>query len=47
MMHNRKSLAYQRFAGLKVFAKVYFNEKIDIFGLEMVLLWCCVCINDA
>lgn len=46
-MHNRKSRMYQRFAGLKVFVKVYFYEKIDDFGLKMVLLWLCECISDA
>lgn len=46
-MHNGKSLIFQRFYVLKLFAKVYFNEKIGLFRGQKVLLGLLECIKSA
>ena len=45
-MYKGKNLIFQGFDALKVFAKVYFNEKIGLFRGQKVLFGLAECIKS-
>lgn len=46
-MHKGESLIFQGFDAPKVFAKVYFNEKIGLFRGQKALFGLAECIKSA